>query len=195
MTSLCNENLFRKREPTVNVKRHIPNLLSAARLVLAFAFPFLPQPWRLAALIVAALSEWLDGLLSRRWQAESTVGRMLDPVADKLFVGVMLVTYIVEGALPLEIAGLVVLRDLTVATACLLILLFGERDELKRMDPRWPGKITTALQFLFLLTLVIFEETFLWIAIPTIAASAIAAVDYVVHYWRDIRGQEPSPQG
>lgn len=176
----------------MNIKRHIPNAFTVGRLALAFAFPFLPAPWRLVALIAAALSEWLDGLLSRRWHVESTFGRMADPVADKLFVGVMLVTYIVEGALPLEIAGLIVLRDITVATACLLILIFGERAELERMDPRWPGKITTALQFAFLFTLVVWETTFLWLAIPTIAASAVAAVDYVLHYVRDIHGQQPA---
>lgn len=179
----------------MQIKRYIPNAMSLLRVGLAIAFPFLPQSWRLAALIVAALSEWLDGRLSRRWQVESTFGRMLDPVADKLFVGVMLATYIVEDALLIWVAGLIILRDLTVAVACLLILLFGERDELRRMKPRWPGKITTAFQFAFLLSLVIVEETLLWLAIPTIAISAVAAVDYVLYYWRDIRGQEPSAEG
>ena len=47
--------------------------------------------WSALALFIAAgLTDWLDGYLARAWQQQSTLGRMLDPIADKLLVGTVL---------------------------------------------------------------------------------------------------------
>ncbi len=173
-------------DPT-RLRQHIPNAMTFTRLALALAFPFLPHAWRLGVLVVAALTEWLDGFLSRRWNAESQLGRMADPVADKLFVLVMLGTFIWEGTLDPLVAVLVLLRDITVAQACILILLFGDRRELTRMRPRPLGKITTALQFTFLLVLLIWQQAPIWLVAATVAFSAAAAIDYVVFYYREVR--------
>lgn len=171
-------------------KRYFPNSLTVVRMGLAFAFPALPHDFRLWALVIAALTEWLDGALSRLWSVESQFGRMLDPVADKLFIVAMLLTFVWEGWLSLPMLGLVALRDVTVAVACIFILLFGDRAELKRMGPRVLGKITTALQFAFLLTLLIWREVPTWLTVVTIVFSAAAAADYIQAYFRYVRGSE-----
>jgi phosphatidylglycerophosphate synthase len=169
-------------------KQHFPNSLTVTRVALAIAFPALPHDFRLVALVIALLTEWLDGALSRLWSVESKFGRMLDPVADKLFVVVMLATFVWEGLVTLPVVGLVLLRDITVATACTLILAFGERSELSRMPPRIFGKITTAFQFAFLFALLIWQESPVWLTAPTIVLSTLAAVDYVRIYFTEIRG-------
>jgi phosphatidylglycerophosphate synthase len=179
---------------THTFKRHFPNSLTVVRVALAFAFPALPNDFRLAALIIAVLTEWLDGALSRLWSVESTFGRMLDPVADKIFVVAMLATFVWEGLVTLPVVGLVLLRDVTVATACVLVLLFGDRSELFRMPPRIFGKITTAFQFAFLLALLIWQESPMWLTVTTIALSAVAAVDYVRIYFSEIHGTKPESQ-
>ncbi len=171
-------------------KRYFPNSLTVLRMGLAFAFPALPHDFRLAALVIAALTEWLDGALSRLWSVESQFGRMLDPVADKLFIVAMLATFVWEGWLSLPIVALVTLRDITVAIACTLIFLFGDRSELTRMPPRILGKITTTFQFAFLLTVLIWRDVPTWLTVTTIALSAAAAIDYVQVYFRKIRGGE-----
>jgi phosphatidylglycerophosphate synthase len=194
------ENLFKifgadasdHSPPARTFKRYFPNSLTVLRMGLAFAFPAMPQDWWLWVLAVAALTEWLDGALSRLWSVESQFGRMLDPVADKLFIVAMLFTFVWQGWLSLPILGLVALRDVTVAVACIFILLFGDRSELKRMGPRIVGKLTTALQFAFLLTLLIWREVPTWLTVLTIAFSAVAAVDYIQFYFRHIRGN-PDP--
>ena len=43
-----------------------------------------------ALFVLASLTDWLDGYLARAWQQQSTLGRMLDPIADKLLVGATL---------------------------------------------------------------------------------------------------------
>ncbi len=62
----------------------IPNLLSAARLGLAFAA--VPVSWRLVVVVVAGATEFLDGAMRRLWHFSGAMGHLLDPIADKVFV-------------------------------------------------------------------------------------------------------------
>jgi CDP-diacylglycerol--glycerol-3-phosphate 3-phosphatidyltransferase len=85
--------------------RHVPNLLTISRLVLAAAFFVVLTPWQYekspaakglgidwwiltaaAIFIVAAVTDALDGALARRWGVVSVFGRVMDPFADKLLV-------------------------------------------------------------------------------------------------------------
>jgi len=75
-----------------------PNLLTLLRILLIPVFVgifYMAVPWVpfVCALVfsIAALTDWLDGYLARRWQQTSTFGAFLDPVADKLMVAVVLV--------------------------------------------------------------------------------------------------------
>lgn len=67
-----------------------------------------------AAFVVAALTDWLDGWLARRWAAESRLGSILDPVADKLLVDAYLLVFTMILGSPVTLAvpvGAIVLRD------------------------------------------------------------------------------------
>ncbi|WP_375451547.1 CDP-diacylglycerol--glycerol-3-phosphate 3-phosphatidyltransferase [uncultured Devosia sp.] len=84
----------------------IPNLITIARIlaiapVIALVMTGDPN-LRLLALILyilAAASDWLDGYLARKWNQTSPLGRMLDPIADKLLVGLLVVTLAWDGSL------------------------------------------------------------------------------------------------
>ncbi|WP_339747820.1 CDP-alcohol phosphatidyltransferase family protein [uncultured Maricaulis sp.] len=67
----------------------------AARSLAAFA---------LIAFIIAAATDWLDGWLARRWEAHSSLGEMLDPIADKLLVDAYLIVYMLILGTPVDIA-------------------------------------------------------------------------------------------
>lgn len=72
----------------------LPNALTVFRLAaapfLALVFVLLPHPWSDAAALLlfvgAAVTDWLDGWLARRWAQVSRFGAMLDPIADKAMV-------------------------------------------------------------------------------------------------------------
>src|SRR3990172_3301326 len=58
--------------------------------------------WALGVYVIACLTDWLDGFLARVWRQQSMLGRVLDPIADKLLVGatLLMLTYdnTIEGA-------------------------------------------------------------------------------------------------
>jgi cardiolipin synthase len=76
----------------------LPNVLTYARIVAVpavVACLYLGPDingrwWALAIYLAACITDWLDGYLARAWQQQSTLGRMLDPIADKLLVGATL---------------------------------------------------------------------------------------------------------
>jgi cardiolipin synthase len=86
---------------TTDFRQKLPNALTVARAVaVAPIILLLLAELRLAALIlllVAAITDFFDGWLARRWNAGSAFGRMLDPIADKLLVGGLLVALVATG--------------------------------------------------------------------------------------------------
>src|SRR5260370_42655817 len=84
------------------------DLLTALRVPLAAAFPFVHQPrWQLGLVAAAGASDLLDGMLARRW-GDSRTGAVLDPVADKLFMAAAFVS-LGRGGLPAPLQILAVL--------------------------------------------------------------------------------------
>lgn len=139
----------------------IPNSLSLARIGLALGFPWVPIGWRGGVVIGAGLSDLFDGRLSRALNGTSTLGQILDPVADKLFVGIVLVTLVTEGKLAVLELVFLGFRDLTVLAGSAWSVMRQGWRSLHQMPPSWLGKIATAgqLGFLVLLTLGMNQET------------------------------------
>jgi CDP-diacylglycerol--glycerol-3-phosphate 3-phosphatidyltransferase len=78
--------------------RHLPNLITSGRLLLAVIFLVVLNHYRygfgpnsvlvasFVLFIIAAVTDWLDGFLARRWEVETSFGRIMDPVCDKVLV-------------------------------------------------------------------------------------------------------------
>src|ERR1700744_230992 len=104
--------------------RHLPNLLSALRLMAApLAAGLLLNDHDSAALAIfaaAAFSDLLDGYVARRWGFTSRFGAWLDPAADKLLTTLCLLALLHMGRAPLWLVLLVLLRDLGIALGAVL---------------------------------------------------------------------------
>ncbi len=82
----------------------LPNILTYVRIVAvpvlaAFLFFGTSNSARWAAFVIfvaACITDWLDGYLARIWQQQSALGRMLDPIADKLLVGAVLLMLVYD---------------------------------------------------------------------------------------------------
>lgn len=91
---------------TQNPLTLVPNIITIARILAIMPIVALVMSGdptlRLVALIlyiVAAASDWVDGYLARAWNQYSDLGRMLDPIADKLLVGVLITALAWDGSL------------------------------------------------------------------------------------------------
>ncbi|MGH7700324.1 MAG: CDP-alcohol phosphatidyltransferase family protein [Gemmatimonadales bacterium] len=151
------------------------DVLTALRVPLAAAFPFVSHPgWQLTIVGAAAASDYLDGIVARRLGG-SRVGAVLDPVADKLFMLAAFLTVARRGLLtPLEIVG-VLLRDLVAALA------FVGTWMLRRpvaLPARAGGKAVTVVQLLTLVAFIAQSPLVRPLAWATAAIAVYAVWDY-----------------
>lgn len=160
--------------------RALPNVLTLARLALAAIFPLTAPSWRIAVLVLAALSDFLDGWIARRYRLATWAGALLDGVADKAMTLAVLLTFTVEGQLAWWQLVLVMLRDVAVAGIAACLAWWRAWPEFRRMGARAPGKVTTVFIYL-LMVMLLLAPGFAWIILwPTIVMSALAAIDYVL---------------
>ena len=159
----------------------LPNALSLTRLALGLAFPWLPVSWRIAVVVVAAVTDILDGATSRHWQVASRTGRLLDPIADKVFMIGVVATLWHEGMLAGWEILLVGLRDLVIIAGVLWLLATSRWSTLPELPPSLLGKLTTAAQMLLFFGLLVCQEPAPLVFWPTAALSGLAAADYL---WR-----------
>src|SRR5262245_8140563 len=135
----------------------LPNLLSLARLAAGLAFPWVPTDWQIGVVVAAAISDLLDGALSRLMHATSPAGRVLDPVADKIFAVNVLINLHIHHQIATWQIVLVAARDLAVVAGVLWVCLGKGMSCIRNMPPSWLGKITTALQLVFILTVLYWQ--------------------------------------
>jgi cardiolipin synthase len=103
----------------------IPNGISAARLAGVPLFLWLvlgprtavADDWAVALLIVAGLSDWLDGKIARALNQTSRLGQVLDPAADRLYIVSTIVALAIRGIIPWWLVAVLGLRELTVGAA------------------------------------------------------------------------------
>lgn len=126
------------------------NFLSLARGPLALLFMVDNAVYRSIAILLAMVTDSLDGYLARRWRMTSQVGAFLDPLMDKLFVLTVAVIFIQEGRLELWEALALISRDFAVLLFGIYLAFKGSWSTFK-FRSIWSGKITTALQFFVLL--------------------------------------------
>lgn len=168
----------------------IPNAISALRIVLILVFGALlwthADGWAVAALAGAAVSDFLDGFLARRWQQVTALGRILDPTADRLLTIAVVLGLAFRSIIPWWLVAVLMARDIVVGVA----LLYGRRHGIRTPQVTRLGKWATAALYLFLpLSYLAFER---WDAVYTVAiiGSVAAAGLYWnagIGYVRDVR--------
>ena len=107
----------------------IPNGISAARLAGVPVFLWLvlgprtavADDWAVGLLIVAGLSDWLDGKVARALNQTSRLGQVLDPAADRLYIVATIVALAIRGIIPWWLVAVLAVRELTVGVALALL--------------------------------------------------------------------------
>ena len=162
---------------------NIPNLLSFLRIALVPVFLwFLLDEFFLAAIVVlavAGLTDFLDGYFARKLNQTTKLGKMLDPVADRLYIFATLLALSATGYVPWWLAGLVILRDVLMLVSLPVLASVGYRS----LPVHYLGKASTfALLYSFPLLLMgkIFTEAAF---IITPIAWAFALWGVALYWW------------
>ncbi|MEO8936577.1 MAG: CDP-diacylglycerol--glycerol-3-phosphate 3-phosphatidyltransferase [Burkholderiaceae bacterium] len=134
---------------------NLPILLTWLRIVLiplVVGVFFLPDAWMSGAeknvtatvvFVVAALTDWLDGWLARRWKQTSSFGAFLDPVADKLMVTAALMILLQLSRINALVALVIVGREIAISALREWMAKLGASNS---VAVHWLGKIKTIAQ-------------------------------------------------
>ena len=107
----------------------VPNVISFGRLALVPVFAVLivrgDDVWALGVLAASGASDWLDGLIARRFHQVTRLGQLLDPAADRLFILVTLIGLALRDVVPLWLVIVLVSRDVLLAGLLPLLARHG----------------------------------------------------------------------
>ncbi|MDI3329199.1 MAG: CDP-alcohol phosphatidyltransferase family protein [Micrococcus sp.] len=160
----------------------VPNVITILRFCLVPVFVWLVASERhLAAfivLVVLSSTDWVDGYIARRFNQVSTVGQWLDPLADRLSLGVVAVTLMATGIAPWWLVAALVVPDVVLGVTALILFRGSPELEVTVL-----GKVRTAL-------LLIGTPVLLLAQVPgpaegplTVVAYALLILGCVGHVW------------
>lgn len=129
----------------------LANLLTASRLVSAGPLALLVAHGRFELafwlFLAAALTDVADGYVAKRWASPSQIGAALDPVADKLLIGCLLLALAGADLVPGWLVALAIGRDVMLVAG---VLVLRSRLREFRIEPLVIGKLSTFLQLVLL---------------------------------------------
>lgn len=101
----------------------LPNILTFSRLLAAPAIGYLvlqnQHAWAVGLFAYAGITDLVDGWIARKWNQQTVVGSVVDPMADKTLMTVLVGCLAVNGTLPLPLATLILGRDTSLAIAAI----------------------------------------------------------------------------
>ncbi len=173
----------------------IPNAISLVRIALVPPILMLilqgQHAWALGLFFFAGFSDGLDDYLAVRFNWQTRLGGLLDPVADKLLVAGLFITLAWVGLIPAWLATVVILRDVVIFGGA---VAYNFLIEPVQGEPSRISKLNTALELMFLF-FVLSEAGFSWpepITLTVLGASILVTVvisgaDYVWSWSRRAR--------
>jgi len=136
--------------------RQLPNFITSLRLLASPLSVWLLTHFRfraaLALVLLAGLTDWLDGFAARRYGASGRLGAILDPLADKTMLVLLFVTLGLLGFIPPWLVALVIVRDLVIVIGAALLRFFRN---IRIFRPSVLGKVSTFFQIVFVLLILL----------------------------------------
>lgn len=148
---------------------NLPIALTWGRIVfipLIIVLYYVPQGWlseplrdtiAASVFIVAAITDWLDGYLARKWNQTSAFGSFLDPVADKLMVAAALLLLLKIGRVDTAIAFIIIGREITISALREWMAQIGASAS---VAVSWLGKFKTTAQMVAIPCLLYYQDLY-----------------------------------
>jgi cardiolipin synthase len=148
----------------------LPNVLTVFRMALTPVFVSLlfyqKFVWALGAFILAGITDGLDGLLARRFQQQSPLGRILDPIADKMMLVTSFVVLSMRGVFPTPLPKhlpvpfwvtiTVISRDIFILVGAVAINMVSG---FRAFQPSFLGKVSTVVQIVAVAAVILAAQT------------------------------------
>ncbi len=156
----------------------LPNMISMLRLPIAAAFLVVDgQVWRGVLLSAGAMTDALDGWVARRFGLGTKSGAVIDPLFDKLFILVVMASFIPGPYLGWTQFAILMARDVYVGAA----FIFAKIVNVTMPDrARLGGKVVTFLQMVTLFVLLFAPDLIDYCVVAVGVSGGIAIVDYTV---------------
>ena len=171
----------------------LPNALSVARLLLVPPSVLSLLAGRFDVTLVcfgcAALSDGLDGWLAKTFGWTSRLGKILDPIADKLLLVSLYMALAVLGRVPVWLMAAVVLRDVVIVLGAMVYrVVIGYIEG----HPTAVSKLNTLVQLVFVLLVIVRAQwpqlpasLIVWLGAIVFVTTMISGLDYVLTYARE----------
>ena len=136
----------------------------------------------LALFLLAGITDGLDGLVARSWKQKTTLGMVLDPVADKLLLTSTVVTLTILKELPRWFTIIVVSRDVLLIGGSIILYMFLSKLS---TPPSWLGKGTTGFQLITVLSAMLdnfipaIKPAILPLTVITLGLTVASGLDYI----------------
>ncbi|HFE32775.1 MAG TPA: CDP-alcohol phosphatidyltransferase family protein [Gammaproteobacteria bacterium] len=174
--------------------RHIPNIISALRILLVIPVVMLLLERQYGAALIlfaiAGISDGVDGFLAKHFGWQSRLGSILDPLADKLLLVCSFLSLAWLGLIPLALVVAVMLRDLIIVLGAIALHYRYGRFE---MQPTRVSKVNTFFQIVLVLAVVFYHGEFAqipWIVDSLVyivwATTLISGANYVWIWGRHV---------
>lgn len=165
----------------------IPNIMSMIRLLCIPLFLYLlfgRDNYAGAAWLIGILgaTDWIDGYIARRFNQVSSLGKILDPTADRLMFIVALIGMIIAGISPLWFFWLVLIRESVFGGVVAIATLAG----MKPFDVTWWGKMATFLLMFALPGLLLGQSDFRFKLPFQIGGWLLGIPGLIISYWTAI---------
>ncbi len=177
---------------------NLPTALTWLRIVLIPVFVaiyYLPDDWMspstrnwtaMWVFSVAAMTDWLDGWLARRWGQTSAFGAFLDPVADKLMVAAALILLVQLNRADAWLAIIIIGREIAISALREWMAQLGKS---KNVAVALVGKVKTVAQMTAIIALLLWEPVIPGVSTPLLGTvalwiAAILTLWSMFHYLR-----------
>ncbi|MBU3671845.1 MAG: CDP-alcohol phosphatidyltransferase family protein [Sinobacteraceae bacterium] len=172
--------------------RHLPNAICVLRIALTWptvvAIDRGDHGLALLLFAIAAVSDGIDGYLAKRFNWVSELGRVLDPLADKILLVAVFLTLTWQGLVPVWLATAAIARDVLISAGAIIYRLwFGDING----RPTVISKINTALQIAVLVLVLLVaagvpagSATVLILSIITFVTTVASGADYLARFAR-----------
>lgn len=165
----------------------IPNILTYCRLalipVIVYLYVFAENyPFAIVAITLSSLTDIVDGFIARKFNMISDLGKIIDPIADKLTQGTIILCLTVQYEWMISLVVFFVIKDVLIGILGLLII--KKHDIVKHSE--WFGKANTVVLYICMMLLLLFPSSIgqyaNGIILVCAISMAIAFVLYIKHF-------------